>query len=183
MARLLERYNAEILPKIAASCGRANRLAAPRLDKIVISMGVGKAATAGEKDRIDEAAKHLALIAGQRPVVTLSKKAVSGFRLRENMKVGAKVTLRGKRMYEFLDRLVSLALPRVRDFRGVNGKSFDGHGNYSIGLTEQSIFPEIDTDKMKYSQGMNITFVLRNATDAEALELLKFFGMPFKHSN
>ncbi len=183
MARLEERYTTELLPKLKESCGRKNRLSLPRLEKIVISMGLGKAATAGEKDRLDEAAKHLAALAGQKPVITLSKKAISGFRLRENMKVGAKVTLRGKRMYEFMDRLINLALPRVRDFRGVNNKSFDGHGNYSIGLNEQSIFPGIETDRMKYSQGMNITFVTRNATDAEALEMLKLFGVPFKLQN
>jgi large subunit ribosomal protein L5 len=180
MARLFDRYKAEIVPQLKDKIGRANPMAIPRLQKIVVSMGLGRAATQGEKDRIEEANKHLAALAGQRPVTTLSKKAISGFRLREGMKVGCKVTIRGARMYEFLDRLITVALPRVRDFRGVSPKSFDGHGNYSLGLGEQSIFPEIDVDKMKFSQGMNITMVVDNATDEESLELLKLFGMPFK---
>jgi large subunit ribosomal protein L5 len=180
MARLFDRYKTELVPQLKEKIGRTNPMAIPRLQKIVVSMGLGRAATGGEKDRIEEAHKHLAALAGQRPLTTLSKKAVSGFRLRENMKVGCKVTLRGPRMYEFLDRLITVALPRVRDFRGVNPKSFDGHGNYSLGLGEQSIFPEIDVDKLKFSQGMNITVVVDNATDEESLELLKLFGMPFK---
>jgi len=180
MSRLRERYQKEIVPELGTKFGRTNPMSLPRLDKVVVSMGLGKAATAGEKDRLEEAAKHLAQLTGQKPLITLSKKAVSGFRLREGMKVGAKVTLRGLRMYEFIDRLITIALPRVRDFRGVNNKSFDGNGNYSLGVTEQTIFPEIEPDKMKYSQGMNITFVIENATDEESYELLKLFGMPFK---
>jgi large subunit ribosomal protein L5 len=180
MARLWDRYKTEIVSELAKKTGRTNVHALPRLEKIVVSMGLGKAATQGEKDRMEEAVKHLTQLAGQKAVVTLSKKSVSGFRLREGMKVGAKVTLRGARMYEFLDRLIAIALPRVRDFRGVNNKSFDGGGNYSLGIVEQTIFPEIEADKMKYSQGMNITIVVKNATDAESYELLKLFGMPFK---
>jgi large subunit ribosomal protein L5 len=180
MSRLQERYKSEIVPELAKKFGRTNPMSLPRIEKVVVSMGLGKAATAGEKDRLEEAAKHLAQLTGQKALVTLSKKAVSGFRLREGMKVGAKVTLRGLRMYEFIDRLITIALPRVRDFRGVNNKSFDGQGNYSMGVTEQTIFPEIEADKMKYSQGMNITFVIDNATDEESYELLKLFGMPFK---
>jgi large subunit ribosomal protein L5 len=180
MSRLQDRYKKEIVPALAQKFGRSNPLSLPRLQKVVVSMGLGKAATQGEKERLEEAQKHLAQLTGQKPLVTLSKKAVSGFRLRAGMKVGAKVTLRGPRMYEFIDRLITIALPRVRDFRGVNNKSFDGHGNYSLGVTEQTIFPEIEVDKMKFSQGMNITFVVDNATDEESYELLKQFGMPFK---
>jgi large subunit ribosomal protein L5 len=180
MSRLQERYKSEIVPELAKKFGRTNPMSLPRIEKIVVSMGLGKAATAGEKDRLEEAAKHLGQLTGQKPLITLSRKAVSGFRLREGMKVGAKVTLRGVRMFEFIDRLITIALPRVRDFRGVNNKSFDGNGNYSMGVTEQTIFPEIEPDKMKYSQGMNITFVIDNATDEESYELLKLFGMPFK---
>lgn len=180
MARLKERYQKELLPELAKKVGRTNRHSLPQLQKIVVSMGFGRAATQGEKARMEEAAKNLAQLAGQRPVVTLAKKSVAGFRLREGMKIGAKVTLRGDRMYEFLDRLITVALPRVRDFRGISTKSFDGHGNYNMGITEQIIFPEVDIDKVQGSQGMNITFVVDNATDEESLELLKSFGLPFK---
>ncbi|MGL4463284.1 MAG: 50S ribosomal protein L5 [Planctomycetia bacterium] len=180
MARLMERYKTDIVPRMREKCGRTNVLSLPRLEKIVLSMGMGRAATQGEKAKIDEAVKQLTMICGQRPVVTTAKTSVAAFRLREGMKIGAKVTLRGSRMYEFLDRLVTIALPRVRDFRGVNTKSFDGHGNYSLGVTEQSIFPEIDADKLQFSQGMNITFVVRNASDEESLELLREFGVPFR---
>lgn len=180
MARLLDRYHQEIAPRLAKQFGRPNVLSLPRLEKIVVSMGFGRAATQGEKARTDEAVLQLTRITGQRPIITLSKGAVAGFRLRQGMKVGCKVTLRGRRMYEFLDRLVHVALPRVRDFRGINTQSFDGQGNYSLGITEQSIFPEVDLDKLQFNQGMNITFVVENGTDAEALELLKGFGLPFR---
>lgn len=180
MARLMDRYKKELLPALASKVGRDNPHSLPRLQKVVVSMGFGRAATQGEKGRMEDAAKHLGQITGQRPVITLAKTSVAGFRLREGMKIGAKVTLRGRRMYEFLDRLVSVALPRVRDFRGIKTKSFDGHGNYSLGITEQSIFPEIDLDKLQFTQGMNITFVVDNATDEESLELLKSFGLPFQ---
>lgn len=179
-ARLQERYQTDIVPRLAEKFGRTNKHSLPRLEKIVVSMGFGRAATQGEKTRVDEAAKQLSMITGQRPVITAAKQSVAGFRLRQGMKVGCKVTLRGPRMYEFLDRLISVALPRVRDFRGVNTKSFDGNGNYSLGLSEQSIFPEIDLDKMQFNQGMNITIVINNATDEESIDLLRAFGMPFR---
>lgn len=180
MARLSERYKSEIVGQLSDKFGRKNRLSLPKLSKIVLSMGFGRAATQGEKNRLEEAVKYMTVISGQKPLVTVARTSVSGFRLREGMKIGCKVTLRGRRMYEFLDRLINTALPRVRDFRGVGNKSFDGHGNYSIGLTECSVFPEIEMDKMQYSQGMNITFVIDNATDEEARELLRQFGMPFR---
>lgn len=178
--RLYARYVDQIVPEIVKAKGQSNRLALPRLEKIVISMGFGRAATQGEKGRIDEVTQHLAQIAGQRPVVTLSTKSVAAFKLREGMKVGAKVTLRGYRMYEFLDRLITVALPRVRDFRGVSNKGFDGNGNYNLGVTEQTIFPEIQADKVQYTQGMNISITVKNATDQESYELLKGMGMPFR---
>jgi large subunit ribosomal protein L5 len=178
MARLLDRYNKEIVPALAKKLGRDNRLSLPKLNKIVLNMGVGKALQ--DKERIKHAAEHLALIAGQRPQVTKARMAVSGFRLREGNEIGCRVTLRGKRMYEFLDRLINVALPRIRDFRGVNPKSFDGNGNYSMGLTEQLVFPEINPDKVNFTQGMDITFVTSTKKDDEARELLRLFGMPFR---
>ena len=176
--RLLERYKAEIVPALAKKFGRDNPHALPRLMKISLNMGVGKALQ--DKERMKQAAEHLGLIAGQRAQVMKAKVAVSGFRLREGNEIGCRVTLRGKRMYEFLDRLVNLALPRIRDFRGVNPKSFDGNGNYSMGLTEQLVFPEIDPDKVTFTQGMDITFVTSTRNDDEARELLRAFGMPFR---
>lgn len=178
MARLQEKYQKEVLPTLAKELGRTNPHALPQLKKIVISMGLGKAIA--ERKRLDEAVEHLAQIAGQKPQITKSRKAVSGFRLRENMEVGCLVTLRGQRMYEFLDRLISLALPRVRDFRGLNPKGFDGRGNYSLGLNEQLVFPEILADKAAYVQGMNITMVTSAETDDEGRLLLKQLGMPFR---
>src|ERR687887_950764 len=178
MARLLERYNKEIVPALQKKLGRENRLSLPRLTKIVINMGVGKALQ--DKERMKQAAEHLGLIAGQRPQVTKARLAVSGFRLRQGNEIGCRVTLRGKRMYEFLDRLINVALPRIRDFRGVNPKSFDGNGNYSLGLAEQLGFPEIDPDKATFTQGMDITFVTTTRNDDEARELLRAFGMPFR---
>jgi large subunit ribosomal protein L5 len=180
MARLQERYTKEILPGLAKKLGRTNALSLPRLQKIVVNMGVGEALQ--DKNRMEQAAEQLGQITGQRPQVTRAKRAVSGFRLRENQEVGCRVTLRGRRMYEFLDRLISVALPRIRDFRGVNPKSFDGQGNYSLGLTEQSVFPEIDPDKVTFTQGMDITFVTSTRNDDEARELLRGFGMPFRES-
>ncbi len=143
-------------------------------------MGVGKALQ--EKNRMELAAEQLSQITGQKALITKAKKAVSGFRLREDNPIGCKVTLRGRRMYEFLDRLISIALPRIRDFRGVNPKSFDGHGNYSLGLAEQLVFPEIDPDKVTFTQGMDVTFVTTTDSDDEARELLRSFGMPFRES-
>jgi large subunit ribosomal protein L5 len=145
MARLLERYQKEIVPRLAERFGRDNRHSLPRLEKIVVNMGVGKALL--DKNRLGQAADQLAQITGQRPQITKAKVSISGFRLREGNEIGCRVTLRGRRMYEFLDRLISIALPRIRDFRGVNPKSFDGNGNYSLGLAEQLVFPEIDPDK------------------------------------
>src|ERR1700724_2585778 len=153
MARLNDRYYKEIVPKLAEKLGRANVLSLPRLKKIVVNMGVGKALQ--DKNRMEQSAEQLGLITGQRPQITKARLAVSGFRLREGNEIGCRVTLRGKRMYEFLDRLVSIALPRIRDFRGVNPKSFDGRGNYSMGLAEQMVFPEIDPDKVTFTQGMD----------------------------
>jgi len=180
MARLLDRYQKEITPALEKKLGRTNRLSLPRLEKIVVNMGVGKALQ--EKNRMEQAAEQLAQITGQKALITKAKKAVSGFRLRENNPIGCKVTLRGRRMYEFLDRLISIALPRIRDFRGVNPKSFDGHGNYSLGLAEQLVFPEIDPDKVTFTQGMDVTFVTTTNNDDEARELLRAFGMPFRES-
>lgn len=180
MARLQERYRKEIAPRLAAKLGRTNPHSLPRLQKIVVNMGVGKALT--EKTRLEQAAEQLALITGQKALVTKAKKAVSGFRLREGNPIGCKVTLRGRRMFEFLDRLISIALPRIRDFRGVNPKSFDGHGNYSLGLAEQLVFPEIDPDKVNFTQGMDVTIVTSTNSDEEARELLRLFGMPFREA-
>jgi large subunit ribosomal protein L5 len=178
MARLMDRYREEIAGRLAEKLGRKNRLSLPRLQKIVVNMGVGKALQ--EKSRMEQAAEQLTQITGQRALVTKAKVAISGFRLRQGNEIGCKVTLRGRRMYEFLDRLISIALPRIRDFRGVNPKSFDGHGNYSLGLTEQMVFPEIDPDKVTFTQGMDVTFVTSTNNDDEARELLRAFGMPFR---
>jgi large subunit ribosomal protein L5 len=180
MARLQERYQKEIIPHLKQQLGRSNVLSLPRLQKIVVNMGVGKALQ--DKNRIEQAAEQLAQITGQKAQVTQAKKAVSGFRLREGNAIGCRVTLRGARMYEFLDRLISIALPRIRDFRGVNPKSFDGNGNYSLGLAEQQVFPEIDPDKVTFVQGMDVTFVTTTRNDDEARVLLRAFGMPFREA-
>ena len=177
-ARLYERFHKEIQPGLAKKFGRTNKLSLPKLEKVVVNMGVGKALQ--DKNRIEQAQEQLSQITGQKAQVTLAKKAISSFRLRENQAIGCRVTLRGQRMYEFLDRLISIALPRIRDFRGVNPKSFDGHGNYSLGLTEQQVFPEIDPDKVTFVQGMDVTFVTSTDNDDEARELLRGFGMPFR---
>ena len=177
-ARLLEKYNKEIVPALTKKLGRTNRLSLPKLSKIVLNMGVGQALQ--DKERMKVAAEQLGLIAGQRAQVRKARVAVSGFRLREGNEIGCRVTLRGRRMYEFLDRLINLALPRIRDFRGINPKSFDGNGNYSMGLTEQLVFPEIDPDKVTFTQGMDITFVTTTKNDDEARDLLRAFGMPFR---
>lgn len=180
MARLRERYKKEIIPHLQQKLGRTNLLSLPRLQKIVVNMGVGKALQ--DKNRLEQAADQLTQITGQKAQVRLARVAVSGFRLRENSAIGCRVTLRGERMYEFLDRLITIALPRIRDFRGVNPKSFDGNGNYSMGLTEQQVFPEIDPDKISFSQGMDVTFVIGSSTDDESRELLRSFGMPFREA-
>lgn len=178
MPRLQEKYEKEIQPALAQDLGRSNTLSLPRLEKIVVNMGVGSATA--EKKHLEEAVEALTQIAGQKPVITLARKAIAGFRLREGMSVGCKVTLRSKRMYEFLDRLISLALPRVRDFRGLNPDAFDGHGNYSLGLAEQLVFPELNPDRFSRAQGMNITLVTSAEKDDEARQLLRRFGMPLK---
>jgi large subunit ribosomal protein L5 len=177
MARLLERYQKEITPALAKKLGRTNLHSIPKLEKIVVNMGVGKALQ--DKNRMEQAAEQLAQITGQKAQIRKARVAVSGFRLREGNEIGCRVTLRGKRMYEFLDRLISIALPR---FRGVNPRSFDGHGNYSLGLTEQGVFPEIDPDKVTFAQGMDVTFVTTTNSDDEARELLRAFGMPFREA-
>src|ERR1700755_1660083 len=168
MTRLMERHHKEIVPRLSEKLGRTNRLSLPRLEKIVVNMGVGQALQ--DKNRIEQAAAQLAQVPGQKDQVTSAKRAVSGFRLRERTALGCRVTLRGRRMYEFLDRLISIALPRIRDFRGVSPKSFDGHGNYSLGLAEQMVFPEIDPDKVTFTQGMDVTFVTSTNSDDEARE-------------
>ena len=175
--RLKEQYEKELAPALEKSLGRTNRLSLPRLQKIVLNMGVGSAI--GDKKHMEEALSALTEITGQKPIVTKARKSVAGFRLRQGMNIGCKVTLRGNRMYEFLDRLISLALPRVRDFRGLSPKAFDGHGNYSLGLSEQLVFPELNPDKYTRTQGMNITIVSSVDSNDEARELLQGFGMPF----
>ncbi len=178
MARLLNKYRSEILPALSKELGRANPHALPKLTKIVVSMGVGKAIA--DSKVLDEAAEYLGVITGQRPVVTRARKSISQFKLREGMPIGCAVTLRGQRMYEFLDRLITLVLPRVRDFRGLNPKAFDGKGNYSLGLSEQMVFPEVNADKVKTVQGMNIAIVTTARSDDEGRLLLREFGMPFR---
>jgi large subunit ribosomal protein L5 len=176
--RLQEKYAQQILPALAQQLGRANRLSLPRLMKIVVNMGVGKAV--GEKKYMEDATEALKQICGQKPQVTLSRKSIANFKLREGMPIGCKVTLRGRRMYEFLDRLIAVALPRVRDFRGLDPNAFDGRGNYNLGLTEQLVFPELNPDKFTNPQGMNITLVTSTDSDDEARHLLRGFGMPLR---
>ena len=177
-ARLHQQYDDTVVAKLKESLGRDNLLSLPRLEKIVVSMGVGKAAQQDRK-AVEEAATHLATITGQKPQITRAKKSVAGFKLREGMEVGCAVTLRGRRMYEFLDRLISIVLPRVRDFRGLSRTGFDGAGNYNFGLSEQLVFPEIDPDNVKTLQGMNITIVTTTRENDEARLLLEQFGFPF----
>ncbi len=178
MARLYEHYKTVVRDKLKEEFGYANRHQIPRLEKIVINMGVGEATQ--DKKKIDAAAQDMARIAGQKPVVIKSRRAEANFKLRAGMPIGVKVTLRRQRMYEFLDRLVTIALPRVRDFRGLNPRSFDGRGNYALGLKEQIVFPEIDYDKTDTVRGMDIVFVTTAKTNQEALALLKGFDMPFQ---
>lgn len=175
--RLKQRYDATVKATLTKEFSYENPMQVPRLEKIVINMGVGEAAADGKK--IDAAAGELAQISGQKPLITSSRQAIANFKLRENQRIGCKVTLRRDRMYEFLDRLINIALPRVRDFRGVPGNSFDGRGNYSLGLKEQLVFPEIDYDKVDAIRGMDITIVTTARTDKEAKALLKAFDMPF----
>lgn len=176
--RLQEKYAKEILPALMTKLGRTNVLSIPRLEKIVVNMGVGKAI--GDKKFMEEATDALRQITGQKPKITLSRKSIANFKLRENLPIGCVVTLRGKRMWEFLDRLISLALPRMRDFRGLNPNAFDGRGNYNLGLTEQLVFPELNPDKFTTPQGMNITLVTSSESNDEARELLRGLGMPLR---
>ena len=178
MSRLYEQYSAEMKDAMMKKFGYKNIMQVPKLDKIVINMGVGEAKE--NKKALDTAIADLEIISGQKPVVTRARKSVANFKLREGMPIGCKVTLRGERMYEFADRLINLALPRVRDFRGVSQNSFDGRGNYALGIKEQLIFPEIEYDKVDKVRGMDIIFVTTANTDEEARELLTLFGMPFK---
>ena len=179
-ARLKERYEREIAGALGEKFSHPNRLAVPRLEKIVVSMGMGDAHA--DQAKLEAATKQLALITGQQPVVAKARKSISNFKLREGMNVGLKVTLRGQRMYEFLDRLISLAIPRVKDFRGLSPSGFDGRGNYNMGLVEQTVFPEIDPVSVTFNQGMNIAFQTSAKTDEEARELLSMLGMPFRTS-
>lgn len=181
MARLREKYQKEIVSALMEKYQYKSIMQVPKLLKIVVNRGVG--AATGDKKLVDNSVDELTTIAGQKAVPTVSKKAVSNFKLREGMPIGAKVTLRSKIMYEFLDRLTSVALPRVRDFQGISDKGFDGRGNYTFGVTEQIIFPEISIDKINKIQGMDITFVTTAKTDAESYELLKALGMPFVNKN
>lgn len=178
MARLKEKYRSEIAPALAKEFEIQNPMGIPKIEKIVINMGMGEAV--GNSKILDVAVEELRAIAGQKPVVTRAKKSIASFKLRQGMNIGTMVTLRGDRMYEFLDRLISVALPRVRDFRGVSGKAFDGRGNYTLGIREQLIFPEIDFNKVDKARGMNISIVTTAQNDEQARSLLKQFGMPFR---
>ena len=178
MSRLKEQYTGEIMDAMMKKFGYKNIMQVPKLEKIVINMGVGEAKE--NKKLLDAAVADLEMISGQKAIVTKARKSVANFKLREGMPIGCKVTLRGERMYEFADRLINLALPRVRDFRGVSQNSFDGRGNYAVGIKEQLIFPEIEYDKVDKVRGMDVIFVTTANTDEEARELLTLFGMPFK---
>ena len=177
MSRLRDFYEAQIIPEMTKKFSYTNKLAVPKLEKIIINMGVGEARENAKV--LDGAVRDMGIIAGQKPVVTKAKKSIANFKLREGMNIGCKVTLRGDKMYEFTDRLINIALPRVRDMRGVKANSFDGRGNYTMGIKEQLIFPEIEYDKVDKIRGMDIVFVTTAKTDEEARELLKLFGMPF----
>jgi len=178
MTRLLERYKKEIVPQLMKDLGCTNVYEVPKLEKIVINMGMGEAIQNAKA--LDAAVAELTAISGQKPVVTKARRSISNFKLRQGMPIGCMVTLRGQRMYEFLDRLMNVALPRVRDFRGASDKSFDGRGNYALGVREQIIFPEIDLDKIDKVRGMTVSIVTSAATDAEGKALLKALGMPFR---
>lgn len=178
MARLKTRYNEELKAKLQQELSIKNVMEIPRITKITLNMGVGAAAT--DKKLLDGAVADMQLIAGQKPVVTLARKSIAGFKIRDGWPIGCKVTLRGEQMYEFLDRLISIAIPRIRDFRGFSSKSFDGRGNYSMGLKEQIVFPEIDFDKIDRIRGMDITITTTARTDDEGRALMRTFGFPFK---
>lgn len=178
MNRLKERYTKEIVPSLMEKFEYTSIMQTPKIDKIVINMGVGDAVS--NTKNLDKAVEELTLISGQKPVITLAKKSIAAFRLREVMPIGTKVTLRGERMYDFLDKLVTVSLPRVRDFRGISKKSFDGRGNYTLGIKEQLIFPEVDYDRVDKVRGMDIVIVTTANTDEESRELLTQLGMPFQ---
>lgn len=178
MARLKGVYKSKIVPALKEKFGYCSPMAVPRIEKVVVSMGIGRATQ--DKKYLDTAIKDLTVITGQKPLICLAKKSVSNFKVRQGDKTGLKVTLRRDRMYEFMDRLINLAIPRVKDFRGLNPDGFDGNGNYSMGLDEQSAFPEIDPARIEVTQGMNITFVTSAKTDEEGREMLRLFGMPFR---
>ena len=180
MDRLQEKYNKEVVPALTEKFGYKNIMELPKISKIIINMGVGEAV--GNPKALDSAVSDLTIIAGQKPILTKAKKSLAAWKLRQGMPIGAKVTLRGVRMYQFLDKFMNVALPRVRDFRGISADSFDGRGNYAIGLKEQLIFPEIEYDKIDKLRGMNIVVVTTAKTDEEAKELLKLMGMPFKEA-
>jgi large subunit ribosomal protein L5 len=177
MTRLQKLYNEQVRAAMQKEFGYANPMQVPKLEKIVLNMGVGEAAA--DQKKLDAAVEELTVISGQKPVKTVAKKAIAGFKIREGLAIGCKVTLRKSRMYEFLDRLVTIALPRVRDFRGITGKGFDGNGNFAMGVKEQIIFPEINYDRVDAIRGMDIVFVTTAKTDAEAKALLKGFNLPF----
>lgn len=178
MARLKDKYNEEVVPALKKEFSYKNPMSVPKLQKIVINIGMGEAIANAKA--MDAAVNDLSIISGQKPVVTKAKKSIAAFKLREGMSIGAMVTLRGDQMYEFLDRFISLTLPRVRDFRGISPKSFDGRGNYTIGLKDQLIFPEIDFGKVDRARGLNVSIVTTAKTDEEARALLRFLGMPFR---
>jgi large subunit ribosomal protein L5 len=177
MSRLLERYRQEIVPKMMEKFGYRNKMRVPKLHKIVVSMGVGSATQDGKK--LESAMRDLALVTGQKPKYTKARKSVAGFKLRKGQSIGCLVTLRGTRLYEFLDRLINITIPRVRDFRGLSPDSFDPDGNYSLGLPDQYVFPEISVDKVEFPQGVNITLVIDKSSREESRELLSLFGVPF----
>ncbi len=178
MARLSDLYQQKIVSELMAKFGYKNKFAVPRLSKIVVNMGVGKALE--NKKTIEDAVKHLSIITGQKPLVTKARKSIAGFKLRKDNPIGCKVTLRGKRMYEFFDRLISIVLPRIKDFRGLPSKAFDGRGNYTLGINEQMVFPEINIDDVEFVQGMDVTLVITGNKDEHSFELLRLFGTPFR---
>ena len=178
MTRLQEKYKNDVLPRLLERAGTQNPMAVPRLTKVILSMGIGKATV--EKRRIELAVKDLSTITGQKPLVCKARKSVSNFKVRAGQETGVMVTLRGARMYEFMDRLIHISIPRIRDFRGLNPRSFDRRGNYSMGVAEQTVFPEVDPAAVEFPQGMNITVVTTAKNDRDSRELLKLLGMPFR---
>ena len=178
MPRLLDQYRNKAVPELMRTFGYANRMAVPRIEKIVVNMGVGRANE--NKKCLEDAIRDLATITGQKPCICRAKKSVAAFRLRKGQEIGCKVTLRNKRMYEFLDRLISLAIPRIRDFRGFSPSAFDGRGNYTLGVSEQVVFPEINIDKIEFVQGMDITFRITGNSDDASREMLRLLGFPFR---